>query len=67
MVHQQTQPPVQYAEKQSKPVALGWCNTHDQQLDTAQMLWADWWENGVYQQPKRTFVGSGEDACLTML
>lgn len=68
MVHQQMQPPVQYAEKQLGTLEYKWCNTPDQPLDTAQILWADWWENGVYQQaPKRLYIGSGEDVCLEML
>ena len=68
MVHQQTQPLVQYAERRSGTLEYKWYNTPDQQLDTAQTLWADWWENRVYQQvPKRLFIGSGEDVCLEML
>ena len=67
MVHQQTRPPVQYAEKQLNTLEYKWYNTHDQQLDTAQMMWADWWQNGVYQQSPRKNISSGEDVCLEMV
>ena len=63
MEHQLMQRPAQSVKKQLEPRASVWYNTHDQQLDTAQQLWADWWEN-QRPAPKRMFVGSGEDVCL---
>jgi len=69
MEHQLMQPLAPYAEKQFGTLEYKLCSTHDQLLDTAQQLWADWWQNGVYQRPtpKRKFVGSGEDVCLNTL
>ena len=67
-----TQPPAQSVVKSSDKLASESSNTLDQQLDAAQLMWADWWENRVYQhkreqEPKRLFIGSGEDVCLNML
>lgn len=61
-----TQPLAQSVVKSSDKLASESSNTLDQQLDAAQLMWADWWENGVYQH-KCKFVGSGEDVCLNML
>ena len=67
MGHQQALHPAQSVKKSSDKLALESWNTHERQLDMAQQLWTDWWENGVYQQTKRTYIGSGEDVCLEML
>ena len=61
-----TQPPAQSVAKSSDKLASESLSTLDQQLDAAQLMWTDWWENGVYQH-KKMFIGSGEDVCLNML
>lgn len=67
MALQQMQPHVLYAEKQFGTLEYKLSNTHDQQLDQAQQLWSDWYENNIPDKQPKKFVGSGEDVCLNSL
>lgn len=69
MAPQLTLPLVQSAVKSLGKPASRSSNTleGDQARDTAQLLWLDWYENNIPEQPKKKFVGSGEDVCLNTL
>ena len=67
MVHQPTLPPAQFAVKSFGKRALRSLNTLDQDRDTAQLLWLDWYENNIPDKQPKKFVGSGEDVCLNNL
>jgi hypothetical protein len=67
MVHQPTLPPVQSAVKSFGKPSSRSLNTLDQDRDTAQLLWLDWYENNIPDKQPKKFVGSGEDVCLNNL
>jgi len=66
MEHQLMQHPAQFVKKQLDKPASKSCSTPDQQSDTAQQLWLDWWENNI-PEVKKKYIGSGEDVCLSSL